>query len=160
MQKVFEALAKARALRDEAAALAKKELGPALQNFLAENPTLVGLTWRQYTPGFNDGDPCVFTLTDVEFLPLSVCAKEEVDLEDADAIEDMFDEEEAYTLWSLKNSVEEKEFVIPKETLEAAEQISDMISEASDILEEVFGNGAKITVTKHGLKNDEYDCGY
>lgn len=37
-----------------------EEFAPLLQAVL-DDPTIVELGWTQYTPYFNDGDPCVFT---------------------------------------------------------------------------------------------------
>lgn len=32
----------------------------AFKQFFADNPEVTCVSWRQYTPYFNDGDPCVF----------------------------------------------------------------------------------------------------
>lgn len=41
-----------------------EEFGPILQAVL-DDPLIVELGWRQYTPYFNDGDPCIFSATDI-----------------------------------------------------------------------------------------------
>lgn len=48
----------------------------AVADFFKANPKITGVMWRQYTPYFNDGDPCVFRLGDPSF------AVSKVDVED------------------------------------------------------------------------------
>jgi hypothetical protein len=38
-----------------------EELQPILQSVL-DDPTVIEFGWRQYTPYFNDGDPCTFSV--------------------------------------------------------------------------------------------------
>lgn len=39
-----------------------KTVANDLQNFVKQNKLVIGITWTQYTPYFNDGDPCVFRI--------------------------------------------------------------------------------------------------
>ena len=55
-------------LREQIAKLQKKAKAAAKELFhegsvklFEDNPDLVKITWRQYTPYFNDGDTCVFS---------------------------------------------------------------------------------------------------
>lgn len=51
--KLAEAKAK---LQEEALDLIK----PLFKSFMEEHPELVRMRWCQYTPYFNDGEPCTF----------------------------------------------------------------------------------------------------
>jgi hypothetical protein len=54
-------------IRRESADIFTQEIAEDLKNSLPEGA--VGLLWRQFTPTFNDGEPCEFTVSDVdEFL--------------------------------------------------------------------------------------------
>jgi hypothetical protein len=52
---------KIKSLNDELLAKTKEYLSVALKGYLATNPEVVTLGWPQYTPYFNDGDPCRFS---------------------------------------------------------------------------------------------------
>jgi hypothetical protein len=41
-----------------------EEFSTKIQKIFEENPLLQEITWRQYTPYFNDGAPCVFEVND------------------------------------------------------------------------------------------------
>ena len=47
-------------LRAEADDMLKYVFGEAMKGVFDKHPCLMGLRWTQYTPYFNDGDPCVF----------------------------------------------------------------------------------------------------
>jgi hypothetical protein len=36
-------------------------------------PEIACIYWKQYTPSFNDGNPCTLTVGDVHFIPKSMC---------------------------------------------------------------------------------------
>jgi hypothetical protein len=42
----------------------KDEIKISVNNFLKNNPDVIGFKWRQYTPYFNDGDACHFGIED------------------------------------------------------------------------------------------------
>lgn len=54
-----------------------------LQPIFAVSPSIKAITWRQYTPFFNDGDPCEFTVHwEGEILIDSLYLEEGVNVED------------------------------------------------------------------------------
>lgn len=57
----------------------------AFKSFLETYPQVKTITWAQYTPYFNDGDECTFTIGEVYFSPM-----------DAADIEGYYDAEEGY----------------------------------------------------------------
>jgi len=94
------------------------------------HPEVLALRWTQYTPYFNDGDPCIFGVND-----LSIKTKDmnPEDAEDDDGFEDLYSKKhpELYAWWG---SVECDEAFLA-----------------------AFGDHAKITVTRDELEIDEYD---
>jgi hypothetical protein len=47
-----------------------------LEGWLSRNPKVLAVRWTQYTPWFNDGDPCVFGVNEPEFKIEGVCEDE------------------------------------------------------------------------------------
>jgi hypothetical protein len=107
-----------------------------------KHPQLESVTWRQYTPYFNDGDPCYFRVGEFEA---------NFDGEDYDEEED--EEEEV---------VEEE---APEEVVEEPvdyDAINDAVYELADelpeeVLEHVFGDHVTITATRDGFDITEYE---
>ena len=58
--------------------LAQNDVQEAFVEAFASAPRILGFSWHQYTPYFNDGDPCVFRST----------ADEDIELADDDSIDD------------------------------------------------------------------------
>jgi hypothetical protein len=50
----------------EAKSKGKKEIKAHLDEIFAKFPDITGVRWRQYTPYFNDGDPCEFSVREAE----------------------------------------------------------------------------------------------
>lgn len=119
------------------------------KEFFEKNPAITAVVWTQYTPYFNDGDPCVFRVGDVIFTNapddelenVSPWGEYEGDLED---------------VW-----VETYLTQLPNDSgidLESCDLISDMIGsrDMEDIMLAMFGDHAKVTATKNGFDVDEY----
>ena len=124
-----------------------------LKGYFEEFPGVRAVRWAQYTPGFNDGDPCYFTLGDVKVAfneDLSPPPGEEEEEEDED------EEDEGDFVECSSVSYRNKGTVRAK----AAKRIEEVIEGAKPILEEVFGDPVQVTATRQGIDVDEYDCGY
>ncbi len=106
----------------------KEQLQPALLEVLNNNPNIIAIGWRQYTPYFNDGDTCEFSVHDVQW-----CDSEEM-LEDS-----MWE-------WNYAND--------GPEDLQA---LADVINGNEDIMKEVFGDHVQVTVTREGVEVEGYD---
>lgn len=116
---------------------AKTTLAPALQEFIVSHPEIKAIRWRQYSPYFNDGYPCVFSLQGVEYQ----LANKEYE-EDSDS-----DDWEYVSHWKKDKT----------ETDLAVESIKDTLNLNEDILEAVFGDGVQVIVTKDGIDVEDYD---
>lgn len=51
-------------------ATGKEALQEAFSSFFEANPKIKGVVWRQYTPYFNDGDACTFSVREPHVLAL------------------------------------------------------------------------------------------
>src|SRR4051812_44393113 len=57
-----DTVAKIKALRAQALEEAKACFGEESKRLFEKHPKLENFNWRQYTPYFNDGDPCEFSV--------------------------------------------------------------------------------------------------
>lgn len=125
------------------AALAEKTrslFAPALKQFLTDFPTVKAIAWRQHTPHFNDGEPCVFGLHGVFFT-----ASEEPN----DSIYD----DGWFEAYELKYNPD----VFDKTTTAACKKLSELIESCEPQLQEIFGDGVQVSVTAKGIRVEEYD---
>lgn len=116
-------------------------LGAIFKDFFEEHPEARAARWNQYTPGFNDGDPCTFRVNDLEIQTKEPSQEDQ----DEDFDEDSF--EGSYKLkGKLKGDVEE---------------IESAMHSNEDVLETVYGDNVQVTFTRDGkFKVEDYDCGY
>lgn len=154
-----------------------EEFAPIIRAVL-DDPTIHDFGWKQYTPYFNDGEPCVFganglwvrTVNDVKPAPTS-----EVELYDQDYDDEDWKAEETFSLWSHpsigrmewdyvgswpnRHKVR-RDYTGPDEAryLRCAaleEAIED--GEFDHVLLTAFGDHADITVTSGGIEVEFYD---
>lgn len=184
---VYEAqLASIKAQYDEAAKKMVSAFEPLFMSFFDRNPEVQAIGWTQYTPGFNDGDPCTFSVHDVDVL---VQTSEEILAAYRDSDEYEEDEidwnhinlEELYGAvgeweyvdsvyrckhWRLEDQIKWKQE--HPETCARAEELDTEIERMKNVLRKfpdevyqtAFGDGSKIIVTRNGIEVNEYDCGY
>lgn len=116
-----------------------------LKDFFSAFPEIKTVRWTQYTPYFNDGDACVFSVgePDVEFhedkLPETL--KEEVE-------SDGF----IYS-WSLSYNKEFKETALNK----GLEKLASELQSLEDVLEIAFGDHAQVSATATKVTVDAYE---
>ncbi|NDB30188.1 hypothetical protein EB151_11640 [archaeon] len=105
-----------------------------------ENSKLKSFGFTGYTPEFNDGEPCKFTLTtDSDYLQINGYDRYRCEWND--------DEEHS------------------KEEMKDVESLSIIVSETLSILPESFykskfGEGFRVNVTADKIEVEDYDCGY
>lgn len=131
-------------LETEAAAI----LRPLLEGFLKDHPSIESLKWRQYTPYFNDGDPCEFRVRDLYVKPVGG------DEDDGD-YEDGF-----ITLWiprDPKYGVYNPENTgVPLLSAEAVDALGSALSANEEACLAAFGDHVEVTVTRDGIEVEEY----
>jgi hypothetical protein len=144
------------------------ELEPLLRAVL-DDPTIDSFGWTQYTPYFNDGDPCVFHVGEPWFRTKGDPAvKADSNDEDEDYDED--DDEEhgvGYGHPTLGNrdfdyvngARVEKPYVGPDEArYDRCVALAEAVDSGAfdDVLLESFGDHCRVKVTSAGITVDEY----
>src|SRR6476661_3962783 len=75
-------------IRKEATEKIKTSLNGLFKEFFANTPEIIYITWDQYTPYFNDGDTCEFSVHDKWFVSEASLREynedQESDIEDLD----------------------------------------------------------------------------
>jgi hypothetical protein len=139
----------------------REEFEPLVRTLL-EDPYIAEFGWHQYTPYFNDGDPCVFGATG-----LWVRTRDDAGRADPSDDED-YDEDdtERLALWGTHPSLgseegwgDDRRYVGDREQLwRAATTLSSGIESGAfdDVLLSLFGDHARVTVRKDRVVVDEY----
>lgn len=111
----------------------KEAFSLATADLFLNHPPLKSFGWKQYTPYFNDGDPCVFR----------VCS--DPDINGVDGY-DLYEDEQVpgYTDYESMDSVRD--------------DIDQLINALPDeIMETIFGEG-RVTIHRDGtIETEEYD---
>lgn len=117
-----------------------------LTKFFFEETGIQAVVWDQYTPGFNDGDPCVFTIGEMYF------------------IKSGFDHE---NLMSACNYEDDDTYEIVEDTdplWRTCKKFSTFINQNSGLLDQMFSGddyyGVTVSLTKDAVYTADYDCGY
>jgi hypothetical protein len=128
---------------EELKASVSKALEPALKDLIKGD--IIGVRWTQYTPYFNDGDPCEFWVNEV------YCKTSKNDEDDGDYEDGFISSYSVKYIEGLEVSEQEK---LAKQINEAGELISSI---PESVLQNTFGDGYQITVTADGIDVDDYD---
>ena len=142
---------------NETVAALKAELSAgfqqALQEMLKEHPTVKGVMWAQYTPYFNDGEPCTFSVNEpaVEFTT------------DHGITGEYGDAGQYLSYWDLKYEWEngygsKRIFNDPhKELGNTINAIGDFMKGIPDeVMLDCFGDHMQVTATVDGVTTEEY----
>lgn len=131
-------------LRNEMKRESKEAFTTMLDKFFQIHPEINTIFWAQWVPGFNDGDPCVFSLGDINF-----SSHNWKDIDGPHYGEEGEDDEGERTInfnYSDKES-DLKNFV-------------DIIQSLEEYFEDTFGSSAFVRIHRDGIEVEEYDCGY
>lgn len=110
----------------------------ALKEYFAKHTAIKAVGWCQYTPHFNDGDPCEFGLHSIYY------STKEVSAEQAEELDGRFDDAEGWKYGSGG--------VIP---VTAGADFKELIDE--DVFELAFGDHAYVIVTPEAIFVHEYE---
>lgn len=116
-------------------------------------PGVEAIIWDQYTPYFNDGEPCEFSVND----PRIVFEGADEDDEYSDYGDGSVDS------WSLDYYREKNPEYLPKAALaltnEETEELRNALnfSPFEDVLEANFGDHAQVTATREGFNVEYYE---
>lgn len=177
-------------VREEFVKKLEPQFAEVFASFFAENPNVGGVQWTQYTPYFNDGDECIFSVNDMYLFPTGT---DEDDLsgydedlfpsfDDVQAYKTVLETGEApddYRTWYDNDrflqqySVTKKQHILNEaanvglneenvytffKTLDDWDKLQTTLrSIDDDIYQDIFGDHAKIVVTRDGINVDQYN---
>lgn len=146
---------------------------------LWEFPGVTAAAWRQYTPYFNDGDPCTFSVHADEF-PIWIDGERVESWEIPDSLPDVYvrppmpdyykrpdwqgrthegdwenyqrDEERKHAAWKANGWTEET----LANLTDVLNEISQWLNAHEGFLFDIYGDHVEITVTPQGIETDEY----
>lgn len=127
------------------------KMEPLFAEFFKNNPKIAKVAWNQYTPYFNDGKPCVFSVNYIYFVPAKLIEEDED-----------FDYQEAPSMWLDKFSdYDIKDFKkagLTDEEIARVEAFGQFLRKVpEDIYEGVYGDHAEIIATINDVTVEEYD---
>jgi hypothetical protein len=130
------------------------------KEFFDKNPGITAVRWTQYTPYFNDGDTCEFTVND----PVFTNASEE-ELYNVSAWGEYEGEDE--TVWALESYVltgtskwhEETREKVSNVNIDSCHMFAKMInsSEMEDVMLAMFDDHVVVTATRNGFDVTDYE---
>lgn len=133
-----------------------------LKNLINSTPEIEAIKWAQYTPYFNDGDPCEFSVYDLEIkfnkdlLPLNE--------ETAYSGDKYADGEGFIPEWRIESFFEELEDVLNFKQIASIEKKINLFKEMHSSLRNMegslkiaFGDHTNVIVTKKGIETSELD---
>ena len=127
-------------IKQEVQDTAKQALTEELKVFFDDFPEVEAVAWKQYTPGFNDGEPCVHSMDDVRLYSKAVFEDQDFDLSD---------DPEELNYWQAETEAQKRMKAFTKE-----------IHDLEEAWEMVFGTDTMITCTRKGVEVEDYYCGY
>lgn len=116
------------------------------QDLFQKHPLIQDFRWTQYTPAFNDGDPCEFSIGEVAMILTNgqvIGYWDDDDEEDED-----------------NNPIVEVSEVEKKVLETVLSEFAKKVHALDDLLEDVFGNDVTVIVGRDGTNCEDYDCGY
>ena len=135
----------------------------ALKVFFEEAPRVYMVGWTQYTPYFNDGDACVFSVHDIHILTFNDYREYREDLDEDD---DFYPENYIWDwpcVWSMgqgwMGEHPNRERVWREEWADigpALEKLEECFQTADSVLEAAFGDHSQIFATRENVRVEEY----
>ena len=136
------------------------------KEFFDKNPAVNAIKWSQYTPYFNDGDTCVFSVNDPHFTNA-----EGEELDNVTTYGEYIGEDES--IWCAYNvgmvmdtsknywEAERNKIIASGKVIDAqtCNALSDMImsTEMEEVMENMFGDHVIVVATRDGFDVEEYE---
>ena len=139
-----EALAKIQeardALKNAMDTYGKKAITSLIDRTISKHKGAIdGIVWTQYTPYFNDGDPCEFSVHEINVIPKNENPRD-----------CMYENE----VWSLKDK---KEDWVTKELIDDLKRVDDVFGSNDEIMNIIFGDHVMVIANADGILVEEYD---
>lgn len=129
--------------QDKGKAILKKSFSA----FFEAVPSIKAIPWTQYTPYFNDGEPCEFGVRDMWVLSeLSYSDWQE----EGGSYAEEYDVVNTYCDDKYKNELTKEQKKLANDFIKNISKLSD------DIYEDMFGDHVYVIATKDGFEIEEY----
>jgi hypothetical protein len=145
-------LDKTRELQKEIKEVGQGSIKEMFEAIFKQAPAVLAVKWTQYTPHFNDGEPCVFNVNEpeVQFAEGTFLAKAHEEGRSYPEQDEYADGEEFYDKWTFR--------VQQKTVADLINEVYTVFQEIDQVMQAVFGDGVQVTVTRDGdVEIDEYD---
>jgi len=119
---------------------AKRVMTVYVREFMQDNPEIKAIGWTQYTPSFNDGDPCVFRFYGTYF-----------SMEEPEGYKDEYYKNANPDDWHYYYSSK-----APQDVAEKVRDFSKSLGNAEDLMEKAFGDSSQVIVTQEKFYISEY----
>ena len=139
IDEIKELKSKMKTLREELDKKSEDGFRKVVQGIFEEHPTLVQFSWTQFTPYFNDGDPCYFSSGYEEF-EMSTSAD---------------DDPEYFSSWDCEKKAEKGEALTAFDKAGLAIEEVLMVFDNDDY-ENMFGDHCRVVVTSEGIEVEGY----
>lgn len=145
-----------------------KELVSKLKDLIRLSPHIEAIRWSQYTPYFQDGDPCEFGVNELEFKfseelsgagdrAANKTRLENYDDSDFYGFGEYSDNDLTKFLNERTDILNFKDIKLVEDVVNAITEIHETLSEMDDILKSVLGDHVQVTVTREGIETEEYE---
>jgi hypothetical protein len=144
-----------RKMKKEMVEASNKIFTELTKSIFEEYPKVESFGWSQYTPYFNDGDTCTFSVN-TDWIYINGIPVDDSDWVNETTITN-------YGTWNREKKVYEGRTEVPnlnydEELSKASDEISEFLSNFdNEFFMSQFGDHAEITVTAEGVSVDEYE---
>lgn len=135
LESLDDAIGELKTMKTRIATIGKKAVMDAIKSYFAKHAEVQAVQWRQFTPYFNDGDACVFSIMGATVLL-------------SDANEDDGDYGDGFIdSWSWKYQAEKAKKPTPPAALDL-EKIDTLLKQGQDAMLATFGDHVMVTIRR------------
>lgn len=143
----------------------KQSIATIFQSFFAANPEVYAFAWTQYTPYFNDGEPCEFGVNEIYAYNDTEEVREAIQNGDRSGIFwgelGTEDDETDYVVNTRDRTYDHHaRKMVPVELEQYEQNTADLIRALNDFNDEfqyAFGDHVSVLVTRDGIDVEEFD---
>lgn len=126
-----------------------------MKDFFTLVPSIKQVRWEQYTPYFNDGDSCEFSMNEPYFANFIHDSEDDEDYDEDDDEEKVDSQGQwEFSSWELRQY---DNYGLTEEQKKLVEYVIDVIANNEDFFYDMYGDHQQVTVTEKGIESDYYD---
>jgi len=140
-------------LQKKYSAIISEKLTEILKSYFDTDTECAKITWTQYTPFFNDGEECIFSVNEPNFFSINFNEEEYNGYYEGDLYATNSYRDDRVYDYAIKTYRPATAMEMQRGKLSKLLQSSGVQS----VLKLTFGDHAKVTVTREGITSEEYD---